>query len=132
MLFIAFFAALLAGYRWMQSRLKTTLPSPVPALTIQVDSDGVTLRSGTSMAAWMRWEDIGAVRSFKVDCYAHDLICFAVDSTAAGAGFFVTEEHPQYGELIGACEARLPGFDREWFQRVAFPPFETCETWLYR
>ena len=49
-----------------------------------------------------------------------------------GAGFVVNEEHPQFEELVGAFEARLPGFDGEWFRKVAFPAFETCETVLYR
>jgi hypothetical protein len=133
MLFIALFAALLVGYLWMRSRQeKATLAPSAPPSTIEVNGDGVTLRKGGSTTSWMRWEDIRAVRSFKLDCYAYDLICVAVESRAEGAGFLVDEEHPQFKELIGAFEARLLGFDGEWFQKVAFPAFETCETVLYR
>ena len=133
MLFGALFAALLVGYMWMRLRQKKAiLAPPAPRFTIEVDGDGVTLRKGASMTAWMRWEDIRAVASFKVDCYAYDLICFAVEAREEGAGFVVNEEHPQFEELVGAFEARLPGFDGEWFRKVAFPAFETCETVLYR
>ena len=84
------------------------------------------------MVAWMRWEDIRAVRAFKVDCYTYDSIYFAVESAAEGTAFVVNEDHWQFKELIGAFEARLPKFDREWFMKVAFPAFETCDTVLYR
>jgi hypothetical protein len=41
-------------------------------------------------------------------------------------------EHPQFKELAEAFEARLPEFDGQWFQKVAFLAFETCETVLYQ
>jgi hypothetical protein len=99
--------------------------------TFELDGNGLTMRQGTSVRAWMRWEDIRAVLAFKVDCYAYDMICFAVDSAAEGAGFLVPEDHPQFKELVAALEARLPGFDHGWFPKVAFPAFETCETVVY-
>jgi hypothetical protein len=34
--------------------------------------------------------------------------------------------------MLGAVEARLPGFDRAWFMKVAFPALERCETVVYR
>ena len=54
-----------------------------------------------------------------------------MDSTFDGAGFQMSEDHYQFEELVSAFEARLPGFDREWFKRVALPAFERCETVLY-
>jgi len=127
------FMLLLGAYFWMRSHQRSAVQSPrPPPFTIEVDSEGVTLRRDTSLKAWLRWEDIGAVRSFKVDCYGYDLIWFAVDSRAEGAGFCVNEEHPQFEELAGAFAARLRGFDLRWFQKVAFPPFETCETLVYK
>ena len=133
MLLIAVIVAMVAGCLWMRSRQNESIPIPSPpAFTIQLDSEGVTLRQGASVTAWIRWADIRAVRSFKVDCFAWDLICVAAESRAEGGGFLVDEEHPQFDELVGAFEARLAGFDGEWFQKVAFPAFETCETVLYR
>lgn len=43
----------------------------------------------------------------------------------------MSEDHYQFEELVSAFEARLPGFDREWFKRVALPAFERCKTVLY-
>jgi hypothetical protein len=124
---------IVVGYvflRWSQHKVLAT-PSE-PPLSFEVDNDGLTLRKGTSMVAWMRWIDIRLVRAFKVDCYAYDSIYFSVESVAEGAVFVVHEDHWQFKELVGAFEARLPKFDREWFMKVAFPAFETCDTVLYR
>jgi len=79
----------------------------------------------------LRWEDVLAVRAFKVDCYGYDTIYFAVDSTVDGAGFQLNEDHYQFDELVSALEENLPGFDREWFERVSLPAFERCEAVLY-
>jgi len=131
---IAVLILFVAGYFFLRSRQQKAMrdaASDVP-LTFEVDNDGLTLRKGTSMVAWMRWEDIRAVRAFKVDCYAYDSIYFAVESIAEGAVFVVNEGHWQFKELLGAFEARLPKFDREWFMKVAFPAFQTCERVLYR
>jgi len=131
---IAGLILLVAGYFFLRSRQQKAMrdaASDVP-LTFEVDNDGLTLRKGTSMVAWMRWEDIRTVRAFKVDCYAYDSIYFAVESIAEGAVFVVNEDHWQFKELLGAFEARLPKFDREWFMKVAIPAFQTCERVLYR
>jgi hypothetical protein len=74
---------------WMQWRQETAIRTAAATLpfTVEVDGAGLTLRKGASMTAWMRWEDIRAVRAFKVDCHAYDSICFAVESMAEGAGF---------------------------------------------
>jgi hypothetical protein len=117
--------------RWRQRKVLGTATNE-PPLTFEMDIDGLTLRKGTSMVAWMRWEDIRVVRAFKTDCYSYDSIYFAVESVAKGAVFIVNEDHWQFKELVGAFEARLPQFDREWFMKVAFPAFETCDTVLYR
>ena len=133
MLAIALLALLVVGYMCLRSRQDKAIVAAASALpfTVEVDGAGLTLRKGTSMMAWMRWEDIRAVRAFKLDCYAYDSIYFAVESMAEGAGFLVNEDHPQFKELVGAFEARLPGFDNDWFHKVAFPAFEACETLLY-
>jgi hypothetical protein len=134
MLAVALALIMIVGCMWMESRLEKASVAAALALPfmVEVDGDGLTLRKGASMTAWMRWEDIRAVRAFKVDCYGYDSICFAVESMAECAGFVVDEDHPQFKELVEAFEARLPDFDGHWFQKVAFPAFETCETVLYR
>ena len=126
--------AFVAGYaflRWRQRQAMDAAMTEVP-LTFEVDNDGLTLRKGTSKAVRMRWEEIREIRAFKVDRYAYDSIYLAVESSAKDAPFVVSEEHYQFNELVAAFEARLPTFDREWFKRVAWPAFETCETVLYR
>jgi hypothetical protein len=125
---------LVAGYAFLRWRSRKVLGAGVadPPITFEVDNDGLTLRKGASMVAWMRWEDIRLVRAFKVDCYTYDSIYFAVESVAEGGVFVVNEDHWQFKELVGAFEARLPQFDREWFLKVAIPAFETCDTVLYR
>ena len=133
MLAIALLVIAAVGYIWLRSRQQRTIlaaASKVP-LTIEVRRDGLTVHQENSTTASMRWEDVLAVRAFKLDCYGYDTIYFAVESTVDGAGFLMSEDHIQFKELVSAFEARLTGFDREWFNRVAFPAFERCETVLY-
>lgn len=111
MLAVALVLILVVGCMWMESRSGKASVAAALALPfmVEVDGDGVTLRKGASMTAWMRWEDIRAVRAFKVDCYGYDTICIAVESMVEGAGFVANAE---------AFEERLPEFDGQWFQNV--------------
>lgn len=124
--------AIVAVYGIFGSAPVATAKTAVSVLSFEVGNEGLAWRNGSSMAGWMRWEDVRVVRAFKVDCYTFDTICFAVESAAEGTGFVVDEEHWQFRELLGAFEARLPRFDRDWFPKVAVAAFATCETVLYR
>jgi hypothetical protein len=124
----------MAGYavlQWWQRRAVRAATSE-PPLAFEVDDDGLTLRKGTSMVARLRWTEISQVRAFKSDCYTYDTIHFEVKSVAEGEVFVFNEDHWQFKELVGAFEARLPNFDREWHRKVAFPAFETCDRVIYR
>jgi hypothetical protein len=105
--------------------------APRPPFLLEITSEEISLRAGTELRGWLRWSDVEQIRAFKVDCYAYDLMCIAVESAAPGAGFVVDEEHPQFRELIGEMGARL-SVDPNWFSKVALPAFARNETVLYR
>jgi hypothetical protein len=133
MLAIALLLVVALSWMWLWSRQEKRIAAAASKapFTIGVHDNGLTVHRENSVTTSVRWEDILAVRAFKVDCYAYDTIYFAVDSTVESAGFQMSEDHYQFNELVSVFEARLPEFDRNWLKRVAFPPFERCETVLY-
>ena len=133
MLAIALLVVVAVGYMWLWSRQEKRIAAAAAKVpfTVEVRGDGLTVHRETSTTTRMRWEDVLVVRAFKVDCYGYDRIYFAVDSTLDGVRFEMSEDHYQFKDLVSAFEDHLPGFDREWFKRVALPAFERCEAVLY-
>jgi len=70
--------------------------------------------------------------SFKRDFFAVDQIAFKF-LWKDGASLVVIEDMSGWKELLQTLPKRLPGFpaEREWFQKVAPPPFAANDTVLY-
>ncbi|HEY1203882.1 MAG: hypothetical protein ABSH46_17630 [Bryobacteraceae bacterium] len=80
------------------------------------------------------WSEVATVYAYKVDCFAVDQIRVALSDSTGRVRVLVCEDYAGYEELIRALPRYLPGClaPEEWFQRVAFPAFETKWTALYR
>lgn len=65
---------------------------------------------------------------YKLDECVTDLICCQVEANGQIRRFH--EEEEGWSEFVAYLE-ELPGFEDDWFQSVALPPFETCETLAY-
>jgi len=76
--------------------------------------------------------DVKSIVFFKVDQITTDLICCEVIvKTADGQqSFLINEEMPEFDSLINAFEM-LPGFDRQWREKVVLPPFAENRTVAY-
>ena len=55
-----------------------------------------------------------------------ELICCELTLDDGGA-LFLHEDMHGWDDQMGRL-ATLPGFDADWFAKVAFPPFVTCHT----
>ena len=105
--------------------------------SVRCDEAGVSLveRRGEAQAEEkVSWDRIGAVVAYKQDCYAYDKIYIALVDDNGRVKLLVSEDDTGYKSLIENLPAYLSGClaPEAWFQRVAFPAFETQATELYR
>ena len=83
------------------------------------------------LRATVRWDDVKAVRAFKRDLFAHDMICVAFqlpDKT----WLEIWEESEGFVPIIEKMAQTLPGIPEEWQSDIMVPPFVTMDTLLYR
>lgn len=79
----------------------------------------------------IRWESITGIRVFKRDLMFYDLICMEIMHGESVA--LIDEEMPGFDWVAHELPLHLPNvepFDY-WFQKVAFPPFETSLITIY-
>jgi hypothetical protein len=100
---------------------------------IQCDDAGVAFVVRGKPPLRMAWEHVDAVYAYKRDCYTVDQIRLILRSNDQSS-IEVTESDEGYQALIAEMERRLPGFPmfHEWWDKVAFPAFETNWTEIYR
>ena len=77
------------------------------------------------------WDDIIEITAFKRDLFIVDLISFAI-GLSDGSWLKVDEEMPGFKEFEEKLKLMLPGFDQEWWSRVAFPAFEPRATVIFK
>jgi hypothetical protein len=101
--------------------------------SVVVEADTFTVRGIDPPREPVSLDDIQEVTFFKRDEWTTDLICcdIVVRSPRGIETWFVHEEVPGWDDLLGLLE-RLPGFDREWFRKVAFPAFATNPTTVFK
>jgi hypothetical protein len=77
--------------------------------------------------------DVEQVAFFKRDELTTDLICCEITLSAdqSARTLFLHEEVPGWNDLIALLE-HLPGFDRDWWAKVAKPPFVENRTVAFR
>ena len=97
---------------------------------VTFDETGVLLESGPENCT-VAWADIDRIFVFKKDLFAVDLICLAID--AGDNRFDLDEDFGGWLEFAEGISEYLPECAKfeEWFEAVAFPPFETNPTRIY-
>jgi hypothetical protein len=92
---------------------------------VTYEDDGSIIRNT------FKWNEVVSVFAFKRDIYSYDLIRFAFE-TAEGC-VEVGEDMEGWRTLIDTLPDYLPGIlaERDWFEKVALPPFATNWTTLF-
>jgi hypothetical protein len=101
--------------------------------TIRVDGETFVVEGGDAPRKPVAFDDIHEVVFFKRDELTTDLICcdIVVRTEQGSETWFLHEELPGWDDLVRFLE-RLPGFDREWFRKVAWPAFAANPTSVFR
>ena len=71
-------------------------------------------------------DKVAKVQFYKLDELTTDLICCELTLDGGGA-LFLHEDMYDWDDQLGRL-ATLPGFDADWFMKVAQPAFATCHT----
>lgn len=72
----------------------------------------------------LSWSDVQEVVTFKEDAYAVEVICVVL-RTKNGRELLISEDWNGFDTVMGEALRRLSEMEKDWWQKVAFPPFET-------
>lgn len=101
------------------------------ARTIAFDDAGFEVRTtmkGPPNVQRFGWNSVTSIIAFKLDCFAHDVICMVVGNGTTA--ILITEEDTGWEEFTSALEKLLPVLlnKTEWWPTVAHPAFATNAT----
>ena len=70
------------------------------------------------------WADVKEVFTFKRDILTVDLICVGLRVSDDGEYWEIDEELSGYEDVLAAMDEAFPGIRSDWWEELAFPPFE--------
>ena len=97
------------------------------------DEIGFEVRiSGGGQPIRTAWSEVQSVLAYKRDLITTDLVCLGFVTTSGTVE--VTEEMRGWSELVERLPGSLVGIRpfREWWERIAQPPFAASMTTLYK
>ena len=100
---------------------------------VLVDDSGVA-RIGRSEQTRLAWQQITSVYAYKKDVITFDDIRIVLGDEVLRTWIEISEDDEGFKELITQLPSRLPGClsEKEWWQKVALPPFATNWTQLFQ
>lgn len=118
------------GRRWYDLTHKLT--EPPPHAVLELVDEGFVTRWRKGPPEQTRFADIQEVWGFKRDEITTDSICFNVCTVESGTErvHLIDEDMPGWDGVRDRLTA-MPGFDQQWFSKLAFPAFEVNLTLLY-
>jgi hypothetical protein len=78
------------------------------------------------------WANAEEVFAFKHDLFSFDEICIGFRIDAAGHYVWVGEDDGGFKEFRAEVEKRFASIRRDWFGKVAPPPFQENRTTLWQ
>ncbi len=111
--------------------LRPTRKMPVPTC-VECEGDHIRLCDKGILLESLRWDRVTAVYGYKEDLVAVDLICLAFEPREGEAWLVVHEQLIGYALLVEEMQRRCTRYDAGWLRKVAFPPFETNLTRIWR
>jgi len=98
---------------------------------IRLTLDGFSLIGDDGTGQQVPWTSVKEVFAFKVDLLTYDTIRLAFRVSDDGTYWEVDEDDPGFGELLSEVQRRLGTLDKDWWAKVAFPPFVANRTTLW-
>ncbi len=98
---------------------------------IRLTSDGFSITGQDGTAKQAAWASIKEVFVFKVDLLTHDTIRLGFRVSDDGTCWEIDEDDPAFSELLAEVEQRFDVPIKNWWSKVAFPPFATNRTTLW-
>ncbi|MBZ2210103.1 hypothetical protein [Massilia soli] len=77
------------------------------------------------------WDEVNAIKAYKIDLLTWDEIRVVVSFGRPETVIELSEEQEGFEAFIRTAEQKL-SFPKGWWERLAKPAFETCETTLFR
>jgi len=109
---------------WL-SRLNAKLfkeNEPPPSLIVEEGGFSYVQRDRETI---VRWSDVKEIFAFKRDIFSYDLICVGFRVSDDGTYWEIDEQMHGYEEVLAALDKAFPEVATRWWQKVAFPAFET-------
>lgn len=91
----------------------------------------VFYRDDKSPVARVEWNEVRAIRTYKIDAWAYDTICLAFQ-VEADYWIEVGESFIGSSDVFKEVARRFPLSDENWYQTVMFPVFAPYNTLLWR
>jgi hypothetical protein len=98
---------------------------------IQTSDDGLEAIWEDGRIETMKWSEVDRVFTYKVDCYAYDVILLAFERHGHDEVLHIREETEGFQDLMSALPNAFPELDAEWYFKVMQPAFAENLTVLF-
>lgn len=98
---------------------------------IQASDDGFEAFWGDRRVESVRWSEVLRIFTYKVDCFAFDVIVLAFELRGRQEVLEVSEEVEGFRELISAMDKAFPKGNPEWYFNLMQPAFAWNPTLLF-
>ena len=105
-----------------------------PPSRIRTDDRSITVIKPTGQVCCSAAiDDVQRIVAYKDDVFAYDVVCLAFVHASGVCAVQADEEMHGWEEMICSwMPATFPGIAADWFQKTMLPPFERCETLVWR
>jgi hypothetical protein len=98
---------------------------------IQTSDDGLEAIWEDGRTEAMKWLEVDRIFTYKVDCFAHDMIWLAFERRGHEEALHIREETEGFQNLMSALGKAFPELNAEWYTNVMQPPFAENLTILF-
>jgi hypothetical protein len=98
---------------------------------VQLSDDGFAVTKDSGDAESTTWSEIERIYTYKVDCWAYDMIWLAFERQGR-VELHIPEDAEGFDSLRAAVNDSFPDLNSEWYFGVMQPPFAENLTVLFR
>lgn len=107
------------------SKIKKFLANKEIPSIVSTNTDGLLIVEGGVEKFLFQWSVIKEIFVYKRDIFSVDLICIGFRIDEEGTYYEIHEDIQGYKEFITFLESKFQDINKDWFIKVAFPPFAT-------